>query len=118
MSSYGNYVFILATNNTFKSFNETVYLIVKFSFKKDSPDDCIKKCFEKGDKNEINEIKDNGSSSIESDNKKKIIKVKKLYKYDINNEEISKKISKNPMLLKAYKELNYLITNITKKKIL
>lgn len=31
--------------------------------------------------------------------------------------KISKKISKNPMLLKAYKELNYLITNITKKKI-
>lgn len=48
MSCYGNYVFIIVTNKTFKTFKEAAYLTKTFSFNgksKDAPDILTKKVF-------------------------------------------------------------------------
>ena len=46
LSNYGNFVFIIATNKSRKDFKETENLVQTFSFKNESPDYSIKKCFE------------------------------------------------------------------------
>ena len=64
LSPYGNYLFIIATNKTFKSFKEVEYSIKTFAFEDDGPDESFKKCFETTHKNKIK-------------NKNKVIKGKK-----------------------------------------
>ena len=97
LSSYGNYIFLIASNKTLKSFKETMESIGKSQYnEKESPDVAFWKCFEK--------------------EKIKQIESKKTYTEDndISN-NISAK-SKNIFLEKAYKDMNYLINNINKSK--
>lgn len=49
LNQYGNYVFIIITNKTLKTFEEKEYLVEKYSYNEDSPDQSIKKNFEKED---------------------------------------------------------------------
>ena len=97
LSSYGNYIFLIASNKTLKSFKETMESIGKSQYnEKESPDVAFWKCFEK--------------------EKIKQIKSKKTYTEDndISN-NISAK-SKNIFFERAYKDMNYLINNINKSK--
>ena len=118
LSSFGNYVFIIASNKTYKTFKEVEFLTKKFYYKEDIPDDCFSKCFEKKNNDlkqkEINraESSDNNLSS-----KKNLLEkqTKKIYKNDINYNEISQKVCQNHLLLQAYKNLNYLITKINQE---
>ena len=56
LSSLGNYVFLIATNKTLKSFRETEYLVENYYYKEDSPDTLITKCFKDEDENENENI--------------------------------------------------------------
>ena len=99
LSSYGNYIFLIASNKTLKSFKETIESIGKSQYnEKESPDVAFWKCFEKEKIKQIESKKtyteDNNVSNNISDNTK------------------SKKI----FLEKAYKDMNYLINNINKSK--
>ena len=99
LSSYGNYIFLIASNKTLKSFKETMESIGKSQYnEKESPDVAFWKCFEKEKIKEIESKKtyteDNNVSNNISDNTK------------------SKKI----FLERAYKDMNYLINNINKSK--
>ena len=124
LSRFGNYVFIIASNKTLKSFQETEYLVENNYFKEedkeDSPDTLLTKCFKDDDESiseniilnkkiPKNPIKDNliGKHKIQEGLKSNDKKM------DFN--EITKKISKDPLLLKAFKELNYLIENINQE---
>ena len=99
LSSYGNYIFLIASNKTLKSFKETMESIGKSQYnEKESPDVAFWKCFEK--------------------EKIKQIKSKKTYTEDNN---VSNNISDNTkskkfFLERAYKDMNYLINNINKSK--
>ena len=99
LSSYGNCVFLIASNKTLKSFKETMESIGKSQYnEKESPDVAFWKCFEK--------------------EKIKQIKSKKTYTEDNN---VSNNISDNTkskkfFLERAYKDMNYLINNINKSK--
>ena len=122
LSPFGNYVFIIASNKILKSFRENEYLEENLYFheeNKDCPDAHLTKCFnEDENKNEniikndiiaINTAKDNliGKNKIKESSNSNDEKIDYI--------EISKKISKDPILLNSYKELNYLITNINKE---
>lgn len=105
LSSFGNYVFIIASNKTYKTFKEVEFLTNKFYYKDDIPDECFSKCFEKKADDLIQkEINKTGN-----------IKTKKFFKNEINYEEISQKVCQNPLLLQAYKNLNYLIIKINQE---
>lgn len=90
LSLFGNYIFIIATNKTFKSFREIEYITKTFSYKdNDKIDDSLKKCFEI----------DDGEKRKQNITEKKLPKVTKIY---IEEEEEKKgyeiefkKVSKN-----------------------
>ena len=142
LSCYGNYIFIIATNKSFKSFKESELITNTFSFKDEEVDYSLRKCFEfdnkksekkntsdktkilsskNENKNNINNVypssnDDDINKEIKSKNDHSSIipKVVKKYKNDINNEVVINKVSKNPFLLNSYKVLNYLLKNINK----
>lgn len=92
-SSYGNYIFIIASNKTLKKFHETKDIVEVMTFNKgESPDNIIKKSF--GEDKTLVPIE--LSKNLEE--KKKGIK-----------------IPKDPLMVKAFKEMNYLILNINNK---
>ena len=118
LSSFGNYVFIIASNKTFKTFKEVEFLTKKFYYKDEIPDDCFSKCFEKKAIKQKEIKKAESSDNNSSSNTKmigKTIKTKKIYKNDINYKAISQNVYENPLLLQAYKNLNYLITKINQE---
>ena len=99
LSSYGNYIFLIASNKTLKSFKETMESIDKSQYnEKESPDVAFWKCFEK--------------------EKIKQIKSKKTYTEDnnVSNNISDNTKSKKIFLERAYKDMNYLINNINKSK--
>ena len=99
LSSYGNYIFLIASNKTLKSFKETMESIDKSQYnEEESPDVAFWKCFEK--------------------EKIKQIKSKKTYTEDnnVSNNISDNTISKKIFLERAYKDMNYLINNINKSK--
>ena len=99
LSSYGNYIFLIASNKTLKSFKETMESIGKSQYnEKESPDVAFWKCFEK--------------------EKIKQIKSKKTYTEDnnVSNNISDNTKSKKIFLERAYKDMNYLINNINKSK--
>ena len=99
LSSYGNYIFLIASNKTLKSFKETMESIGKSQYnEKESPDVSFWKCFEK--------------------EKIKQIKSKKTYTEDnnVSNNISDNTKSKKIFLERAYKDMNYLINNINKSK--
>ena len=109
LNQYGNYVFIIITNKTLKTFEEKEYLVEKYSYNEDSPDQSIKKNFEKEDEyneNYINPI-DNMPNKITlqstSSDKDKIHKKK------------NEKVSHEPTISKNYKDLNNLVNNINQE---
>lgn len=121
LSPYGNYIFLIATNKTFKSFKGVEYITRTFSFKDDEePDYSFKKCFEidDGEKTQINSINTiEGKNSI----KQNIIKsqkpeVRKIYQDENEYADEIKKVSNNKKLSEAYKSVNYLLENINKEK--
>lgn len=107
-SSYGNYIFIIATNKTFKSFREVEFFTKSFSFQdNDKPDDSFRKCFEI----------DAGGKGEEYITENKIPKITKIYRDEAKEFENGiQKISSNKKLIHAYKSLNYLFNNINKEK--
>ena len=120
LSSFGNYVFIIASNKTYKNFKEVEFLTKKFYYEDGIPDDSFSKCFEKKAINlKQKEINKEESSDNNSSSKQKIvgrtIKTNKIFKNDINYKEISQNVRQNPLLLQAYKNLNYLITKINQE---
>ena len=99
LSSYGNYIFLIASNKTLKSFKETIESIDKSQYnEEESPDIAFWKCFEK---EKIKEIE--SKKTYTEDN-------------DISNNISANPKSKNIFLEKAYKDMNYLINNINKSK--
>ena len=99
LSSYGNYIFLIASNKTLKSFKETMESIGKSQYnEKESPDVAFWKCFEKEKIKQIKSKKTYTEDNNESNN--------------ISNNTKSKKI----FLERAYKDMNYLINNINKSK--
>ena len=111
LSLFGNYIFIIATNKTFKSFREIEYITKTFSYKdNDKIDDSLKKCFEI----------DDGETRKQNITEKKPPKVTKIYREEEEEEKgyesEFKKVSKNKELVQAYKSLNYLMKNINKEK--
>lgn len=116
LNSYGNYIFIIATNNTLKNFKETEYLVENISYDKDCPRELVKKCFEKED-DPIEDI-EKGINCIE-DKPKNLIKPIILKTCDVDKNEKYKekhqKVSNDSLLCNAYKDLNYLVENINKE---
>ena len=94
LSPYGNYLFLIMTDKSLETFNETKFLVKQLSFGNEFPDESLKKCFEKGD----------NSTQVEY----------KKEEHELNEKEkfLLEKISKDPILIKAYKELNYMLINI------
>ena len=123
LSPYGNYVFIIVSNKTLKSFRETENLEENYYFQEEfkvCPDAHLTKCFKNEDENKNGIIIKNDIIPINPDKDKLIGKDKIQESSNSNDEkidfiEISKKESKDHKLLKSYKELNYLITNINKE---
>jgi hypothetical protein len=93
LSPYGNYLFLIMTDKSLETFNETKFLVKQLSFGNKFPDESLKKCFEKGD----------NSTQVEY----------KKEEHELNEKEkfLLEKISKDPILIKAYKELNYMLIN-------
>ena len=92
-SFYGNYIFIIASNKTLKKFHETKDIVEVMTFNKgESPDNIIKKSFREDKTLVPTEL----SKTLEE--KKKSIN-----------------IPKDPLMKKAFKEMNYLILNINNK---
>ena len=127
LSPYGNYLFIIATNKTFKSFKEVEYSIKTFAFEDDGPDESFKKCFETTHKNKIKNknkvIKGKKESNpnfdilnISCDIKQKEKIVKKKYINDFDYSENINKISRNKYLVNSYKSFNYLFQKIKEEK--
>ena len=117
LSPFGNYVFIIASNKTLKSFRETEYLEENLYFheeNKDCPDAHLTKRFKNEDENKNENIikKDIIAINTAKDN---LIGKNKIKESSNTNDEKIKKVTKDPILLKSYKELNYLITNINKE---
>lgn len=98
LSTYGNYVFIIASDKTYKSFKEIEYFANYFDYEENEIDNSVAKCF----------------SFPNFKKKDKVIK-KKIYFKESYYEEYKTKILKNPNLCNAYKTLNYLIDNINKQ---
>jgi hypothetical protein len=123
LSPYGNYVFIIVSNKTLKSFRETEYLTENYNFQEEfkvCPDAHLTKCFKNEDENKNGIIIKKDIIPINPD-KDKLIGNDKIQESSNSNDEkidfieISKKVSKDHKLLKSYKEFNYLITNINKE---
>ena len=121
-SSYGNFLFIIATNKTLKSFKEIEHCAKTFVFdEKDCLNDSIKKCFEgkskkrKAPKNTKGEGKDNNIIKIPSDDNNKLPISTKKYICDYDFSESIKKISKDKFLVNSFKSFNYLLENINKE---
>ena len=121
LSPYGNYIFLIATNKTFKSFKEVEYITKTFSFKDDDePDYSFKKCFEidEPEKTQINSIY---SIQEKNSDKKYMIEspkqeVTKIYQEEKEYANEVKKVSNNKILSQAYKSVNYLLQKINKEK--
>ena len=106
LSPFGNYVFIIVSNKTLKSFREPEYLEKEYlekEDKKDIPDTLLTKCFKDEDKNKNENIIINKKISI---NPIKDISIEKDKIQEISNSNDEKKD------FNAFKELNYLIENI------
>ena len=127
LSPYGNYLFIIATNKTFKSFKEVEYSIKTFAFEDDGPDESFKKCFETTHKNKIKNknkvIKGKKESNpnfdilnISCDIKQKEKIAKKKYINDFDYSADVNKISRNKYLVNSYKSFNYLFQKINDEK--
>lgn len=127
LSPYGNYLFIIATNKTFKSFKEVEYSIKTFAFEDDGPDESFKKCFETTHKNQIKNknkvIKGKKESNpnfdilnISCDIKQKEKIAKKKYINDFDYSADVNKISRNKYLVNSYKSFNYLFQKINDEK--
>ena len=127
LSPYGNYLFIIATNKTFKSFKEVEYSIKTFAFEDDGPDESFKKCFEITHKNKIKNknkvIKGKKESNpnfdilnISCDIKQKEKIAKKKYINDFDYSADVNKISRNKYLVNSYKSFNYLFQKINDEK--
>ena len=127
LSPYGNYLFIIATNKTFKSFKEVEYSIKTFAFEDDGPDESFKKCFETTHKNKIKNknkvIKGKKESNpnfdilnISCDIKQKEKIAKKKYINDFDYSANLNKISRNKYLVNSYKSFNYLFQKINDEK--
>ena len=127
LSPYGNYLFIIATNKTFKSFKEVEYSIKTFAFEDDGPDESFKKCFEETHKNKIKNknkvIKGKKESNpnfdilnISCDIKQKEKIEKKKYINDFDYSANLNKISRNKYLVNSYKSFNYLFQKINDEK--
>ena len=127
LSPYGNYLFIIATNKTFKSFKEVEYSIKTFAFEDDGPDESFKKCFETTHKNKIKNknkvIKGKKESNpnfdilnISCDIKQKEKIAKKKYINDSDYSADVNKISRNKYLVNSYKSFNYLFQKINDEK--
>lgn len=127
LSPYGNYLFIIATNKTFKSFKEVEYSIKTFAFEDDGPDESFKKCFETTHKNKIKNknkvIKGKKESNpnfdilnISCDIKQKEKIAKKKYINDFDYSTDVNKISRNKYLVNSYKSFNYLLQKIHDEK--
>lgn len=127
LSPYGNYLFIIATNKTFKSFKEVEYSIKTFAFEDDGPDESFKKCFETTHKNKIKNknkvIKGKKESNpnfdilnISCDIKQKEKIAKKKYINDFDYSADVNKILRNKYLVNSYKSFNYLLQKIHDEK--
>ena len=127
LSPYGNYLFIISTNKTFKSFKEVEYSIKTFAFEDDCPDESFKKCFETTHKNKIKNknkvIKGKKESNpnfdilnISCDIKQKEKIAKKKYINDFDYSANVNKISRNKYLVNSYKSFNYLFQKINDEK--
>ena len=127
LSPYGNYLFIIATNKTFKSFKEVEYSIKTFAFEDDGPAESFKKCFETTHKNKIKNknkvIKGKKESNpnfdilnISCDIKQKEKIAKKKYINDFDYSANVNKISRNKYLVNSYKSFNYLFQKINDEK--
>lgn len=127
LSPYGNHLFIIATNKTFKSFKEVEYSIKTFAFEDDGPDESFKKCFELTHKNKIKNknkvIKGKKESNpnfdilnISCDFKQKEKIAKKKYINDFDYSANVNKISRNKYLVNSYKSFNYLLQKINDEK--
>ena len=117
LSPFGNYVFIIASNKILKSFRETEYLEENLYFQeenKDCPDAHLTKCFKNEDESKNENIIKNDIIAINTA-KDNLIGKNNIKESSNTNDEKIKKVTKDPILLKSYKELNYLITNINKE---
>ena len=61
LSPYGNYLFLIMTDKSLETFNETKFLVKQLSFGNEFPDESLKNGFEKGD----------NSTQVELNTKKK-----------------------------------------------
>lgn len=99
LSSYENYIFLIASNKTLKSFKETMETIRKSQYNEDKlPDASFRKCFEKA---KIIDIESTKAFTEDNNNS--------------YNNSVNPKI-KNIFLDRAYKDMNYLIKNINNSK--
>lgn len=120
LSNYGNFVFIIATNKSLKDFKETENLVQTFSFKNESPDYSIKKCFEMDEIDLINSGV-NEINFVEKFSAKKNVKstsstIKEEDKKNKEKEQLDINVNQDPKIIKSYRELNYLISHINKEQ--
>ena len=120
LSNYGNFVFIIATNKSLKDFKETDNLVQTFSFKNESPDYSIKKCFEMDEidliNSEVNEINFVEKFSAKKNVKSTSSTIKEEDKKNKEKEQLDINVNQDPKIIKSYRELNYLISHINKEQ--